>query len=438
MTRTRGILSLRYSSAAIRNSDGIVSKFLAFLIIGLLPVTTLNAQVVYYQGFNSTLAASGWTNTNLTTPWASGSFIGLSNNWYVNDAESGMPANTCGAGYAGNPTLYMGAVGLGALGAAYLSNASTNRRISSPNINTTGYSGMTLSFNFIANGYQTTDKAYFQYSIDGGATWIIPAGSPTSTTPALQAGANWSNLKSQVCSPQGRWTNVTWAMPAACENIPNLRIAFVWQNNSATGGNASDPCLAIDEVYITVILSPVRLSAFDAACNGEMHSLSWTTESEQNNDYFEIEVSRDLNSWENIGKVKGAGNANNRNQYSFSFISTEFPNAQYVRLSQTDFDGRHEILKIIAVESCLGNASKILVYPNPAADHIEIIGATDMITQVSLYDLSGRLIFVYDNFPVNSAVIGLVLSDRISSGVYLVRIAGHSGIMVEQRLIIAD
>jgi len=150
-------------------------KRLLLSCLGILFALITQAQVFYSQNFNTSLAASGWVNTNLTVPWGNGSSFSTTNQWIVDDFESGRPPNICGTGGAGNFSLYMGASGLlGGLGAAYLSNARTNRRISSPNISTIGKTNITLSFNFIGSGGTTTsDKAYFQYSINGGASALI-------------------------------------------------------------------------------------------------------------------------------------------------------------------------------------------------------------------------------------------------------------------------
>ncbi len=229
---------------------------------------------IYSENFNS--GFGGWTNTDLTTPWGNTvDGFGLENIWQNSDDESGMAPNVCGAGGQGNPTLYMGATGF-STGAAYSATADANRRISSPNINTTGYSNLTLSFNFIGNGCGTRDRAYFQYSVDGGTNWISATGAPTSSNPALGTGGGMDNLKSQICTGgQGRWTNVTWAMPASCENITNLKIAFVWQNsNSVACNTATDPSFAVDNIIITApssVTPPVAdFSASETSiCAGE-------------------------------------------------------------------------------------------------------------------------------------------------------------------------
>lgn len=421
----RGLFAPPISLKISRNGFGLRASFKAISVLVFLlnehGLGDCKAQIVYSQNFNSTtLAASGWTNTNLTVPWSSGTYFGFfSNNWYVNDAESGMPPNTCGAGGAGNPTLYMGAVGLGALGAAYVANAPTNRRISSPNINTVGYSGMTLSFNFIANGVGATDKAYFQYSIDGGVTWTIPAGGPTSTTPALQSGSDWSNLKSQVCSPQGRWTNVTWAIPASCENISNLRIGFVWQNGNTTPG-ATDPCLAIDDVVISVILSPVEMSSFDARCDDVNVLLEWTTQSEINNDYFTIESSEDLLRWRYITKVMGSGNANSINHYNYECPATG--SGIYYRISQTDYDGRLTILRIISFETCDHNLD-LSIYPNPTSSLFYIKGENiGAIASIRMFDRFGRMVLNCGMNKLSGNQIEILVPQSLTSGLYLLNV----------------
>lgn len=208
-----------------------------------------NPEQIYYENFDAyaNLAGSGWTSANLTTPWGNGSFFGLSNNWQLSDDENGMAEGACGAADLGNKTLYMGSNA--SAGAAYLADVNTNRRISSPNINTVGKTNLTLSFRFIGNGEGTTDKGYLVYSTNGGGAWTAPTGAPTSASPAMGAGGALDNLKSQICGGgQGKWTTLTWTLPATCENIANLRIGFVWQNNNNSLG--TDPSFAVDEIKI--------------------------------------------------------------------------------------------------------------------------------------------------------------------------------------------
>ena len=248
---------------------------LAFLVLYTFGNYSYSQQTVYSENFNA--GFGGWANTDLVAPWGNTTDgFGLTNIWQNSDAESGMGTNNCGVANAGNPTLYMGADGM-VSGAAYSSTANTNRRIASPNISTVGYSNMTMGFKFIGNGCETRDRAYFQYSIDGGTNWVSPTAAPTSSNPAMGTGGNMGNLKSTICTGgQGRWTEITWDLPASCENIADLKIAFVWQNSDGAtcSGTPTDPSFAVDDIIIimpTSVTPPVAdfSASKTSICAGE-------------------------------------------------------------------------------------------------------------------------------------------------------------------------
>lgn len=211
------------------------------------PVTN----TLYSANFDGvTLPASGWSVVNLTSPWGNGSFLGISNVWRINNGEAGAPPNTCGFTGGGDQSLHIGATIVS--GAAYLSDVNTNRRVQSPVLNPVAagvVAPLTLEFDFIGNGEGVTDRAYFQYSLDGGTTWVSPTDVPT-YSPAAPVTSNLNNLKSTICgSGQGRWTRATWVMPAACATTTQLRLAFVWQSNNNSVG--TDPSFAVDDIRIT-------------------------------------------------------------------------------------------------------------------------------------------------------------------------------------------
>jgi PKD repeat protein len=92
-----------------------------------------------------------------------------------------------------------------------------------------------------------------------------------------------NNLKSQVCAGgQGRWTNLNLGnCLLSCENITNLKIAFVWQNSNSVGlfNTATDPSFAVDDIIITTpssVTPPVAdFSASETSiCAGECISFT--------------------------------------------------------------------------------------------------------------------------------------------------------------------
>ncbi len=351
------------------------------------------AQIVYTQDFNTTLAGSGWTNTNLTVPWGNTAFFGISNQWQNNDNESGMGANTCGAALQGDPSLYMGATAI-TTGAAYLSNVFTNRRISSPNINTTGFSGMTLSFDYIGNGSGTVDKGYLQYSVDGGVTWLNATGAPTTANPAMGAGGDLNNLKSQICGGgQGLWTNITWTLPSSCDNITNLRIGFVWQNSNSSA-SPTDPSFAIDDVLISVPLPlPIETTALNAISTQEEIKIDWQTFSEKNNLGFDIERSLNGTDFEKIGFIPGKLNCKQLNSYSFSDKELKGNTTYYYRFKQKDMERKYFYSNIVFGK--LKNIDPLEVFPNPANTELVFTfdNSANLNTKLQLTDLAGKVVW---------------------------------------------
>ncbi len=164
------------------------------------------------------------------------------NLWVIGDGEGGVLPPNCGVGGNGNNTLHVSNQLDPTSGATYNAGGIcfvgicvvTNMRAESPNISTMGYTGMTLAFDYIGNGQGLTDNASLLYSINGGTSW-------NTLSPSL---------KSTTCpSGQGQWAATSFILPAACENIPNLKIAFNWTNND--DGVGADPSFAVNNVVIT-------------------------------------------------------------------------------------------------------------------------------------------------------------------------------------------
>jgi len=184
-----------------------------------------------------------WTMTNTGTNTAT------SNTWYVSAAENGMAPGQCGAGCGSNRTLHLGAVFLGAdPGAAYYDSGlpsfcaafgacgATDRRAESPAINATGYTDLTLTFDYIEGG-NTTDNATLWYN--PGSGWVQLEDTPKT----LCCGGVACNG-----SLQGLWTSRTVSLPATADENPSFRFAFRWINND--DGIATDPSFAVDNIKV--------------------------------------------------------------------------------------------------------------------------------------------------------------------------------------------
>jgi len=97
---------------------------------------------------------------------------------------------------------------------------------------------------------------------------------------------------------------------------------------------------------------PIDLISFTGEVVGEdinpVVLIEWTTLSQINNDYFEIQRSVDVEHWKTIKTVTGAGNSNS--QMSYSIVDDDpFFGISYYRLKQTDYDGQYESFHPISI-----------------------------------------------------------------------------------------
>jgi hypothetical protein len=145
---------------------------------------------------------------------------------------------------------------------------------------------------------------------------------------------------------------------------------------------------------------PVNLLSFDAELVSDLNesvNLTWSTATEQNNDFFTISRSIDGVYWENIASISGSGNSNS--QLNYGYIDRMLPllknNTQtiYYRLSQTDFDGEREFFDPIAISrmSSLENPNLIRVSNIMGQE----VGLNEKGVIIKRYD-NGEVIKVYN------------------------------------------
>ncbi len=163
---------------------------------------------------------------------------------------------------------------------------------------------------------------------------------------------------------------------------------------------------------------PVKLTSSKLNCEDNFVILKWTTSSEINNDYFTIESSVDGKKWKEEVQLKGSGNSENINSYSVKINKNKFYPANYYRLSQTDFDGKH---KNLVTHSSNCNAkldSDVRISPNPFIDKIEIKCNKAINDKILLYNLLGKRIdarilrLTNNNYEINTT--------NLPKGIYFV------------------
>jgi hypothetical protein len=162
-----------------------------------------------------------------------------------------------------------------------------------------------------------------------------------------------------------------WSLPAHA-NYYNLTITATARdasNNTSEFTVCTDPTLPVDFVDFRVFPKTEGVAG-----------LEWRVASEINNDHFTVEKSLDGSHFYSIGTVKGAGNSTTAKTYTYT--DDNFTSSAYYRIKQTDFDAKFSYTRIKFLE--LGSANKLIVYPNPAADELNISWQLPANSEVSV------------------------------------------------------
>jgi hypothetical protein len=172
---------------------------------------------------------------------------------------------------------------------------------------------------------------------------------------------------------------------------------------------------------------PVELLSFKGKATPSGIELKWETASESNNDRFEVERSVDGKSFEQIGKVDGAGTTSVKQNYNYTdYVSRT--GTFYYRLRQVDFDGTQDYSKTIAVKlSSLPGGGRFAVYPNPALGNLVTVSVLGTGADVNggvlqIVDMSGRVMLVHQ-VAAGSREIEVSLPElKLPKGMYVVNL----------------
>lgn len=166
---------------------------------------------------------------------------------------------------------------------------------------------------------------------------------------------------------------------------------------------------------------PIELLSFSATDSDNDVRLDWATASEANNAYFTVERSSDLESWDALGEIAGAGNSQQRLDYA-AYDRSPLNGTSYYRLRQTDTDGRNELSAVVAVT----RSSKVEahIYPMPFQDRIVVETPNEQLLSVDLYNMAGQRLTV----PMDSNSDRTTLDTfTLPSGSYVIHVLTENG-----------
>lgn len=248
-------------------------------------------------------------------------------------------------------------------------------------------------FNILTAGDIMSYK-YFM-SLSGGGTREVNS---FYDVPNFVGGATYpNNLKITVGATDYAESHATAIATPAITTDYEGNIRF---GNPGYVGTGTAPDIGADEGEFVLatpacFLLPIELITFTGWNNGLSNELHWTTATEINSDYFEIQRSLNGIDFTAIGTSDAAGNSLIPLNYIF-YDDAPYAGINYYRLKMVDIDGAYDYSNIIAIRLANTNGD-ISIYPNPATDNISIefnALSTGTLT-CNLLDVTGRKVMQF-------------------------------------------
>ena len=182
---------------------------------------------------------------------------------------------------------------------------------------------------------------------------------------------------------------------------------------------------------------PVELASFSVEAVRAGVQLKWSTASEKNNNYFEVERSINGIEFVKIGQVTGQGNVSASAAYGFLDASNGLPVASlaYYRLRQVDTDGTKSYSLVRSVRLGASGFPMLGLYPNPASASEQTV-VLDLRSlprgtyQATLLDATGLVLATYATVGGETQEVSV---RALAAGTYLIRVQGQ-GLHLTQRL----
>jgi len=180
---------------------------------------------------------------------------------------------------------------------------------------------------------------------------------------------------------------------------------------------------------------PISLLHFNAENSTEGVKLDWVTASETNNDFFNLERSKDGSTFEALETLKGSGNTNELISYS-TIDKNPIPGICYYRLKQTDYNSNFSYSPIIAIYS-EKKQNSLTIVPNPGGDLVTINFYADDNDDalLNIFDNKGRLISTKAISISKGSNLSEINLSSLSKGVYFISISSGSSTLNKTRFI---
>jgi hypothetical protein len=161
---------------------------------------------------------------------------------------------------------------------------------------------------------------------------------------------------------------------------------------------------------------PVELTSFAATPQEYGVAVRWTTASEKNNQYFELQRGTDGQTFKALGRIEGQGTSQTARSYVF-LDSQPIAGINYYRLRQVDFDGTENFSPVVAARwksSVLASS-----YPNPTTGTL-FLPVAEGSQYYRILNTTGQVV-------QNGEASGSLNVEKLPSGTYFLELTGPAG-----------
>lgn len=253
---------------------------------------------------------------------------------------------------------------------------------------------------------------------EANGSWIPLAGSPVTTPPVAQTATPiWNRLGG------------LFALPTTGNFIvQNIRITL---QDGIVGGCGND--YALDDIKLSTCPAggptPVEFLGISAKQKGNKVIIDWSTASEFNNKYFDVEKSADggLN-WNLVASARTNGNSSSKKSYQATDIRP-VAGYNYYRIKQVDLDGKYKYSTTVNVKLQVDKSSAVVV-ANPffSSIPVEFLSKSNQRVRLMLFDITGKQ--VANNtwtVPKGNSIKSFTNVGNLQRGMYILNITDENG-----------
>lgn len=214
----------------------------------------------------------------------------------------------------------------------------------------------------------------------------------------------------------GKWIDLSSATPGATGLTKGSTLTGVIESGTTI--------TAIGIGSVTAVVLPVTFSDFTVKADGCKAKLQWKTSFEQNNSHFLVEHSTDGIRFSTMGQVSATGNSTTTQTYNYT-DNAPAAGANYYRVTQIDFDGKHSSTPIVLVKIKCDASPVVKIYPNPASGRL-YIQSSKTVMQVNILNSGGQPVLKYAPSAHGTGIFDMNIQ-QLPAGIYMLQVINKDG-----------